>query len=103
MAGRRAFITATTQPAQGFLPPFFRLACDDTTGQLILPTGLVTDLFDARENWDALLGRSMDATTTAIVHWRLVMLFKDWPTACIHGRNNPSWKYNPASGKPHLL
>ena len=48
MAGRRAFIAATVQPAQGFLPPFLLLASDDTTGQLIVPTGRVTDLYDAR-------------------------------------------------------
>ena len=79
MACRRAFITDTAQPAQGFLQPFLRPACSETSGQLIVPTGRVTDLYDASENWDALLGRSMDATTTAIVHGRLMHL-KDWPS-----------------------
>jgi hypothetical protein len=97
MAGRRAFIAATAQQARGFLPPFLRLASDDTTGQLIVPSGRVTDLYDARDNWDTLLGRSMDATTTAIVHGRLVMPLRGWPTACIHGRNHPSWENNPAA------
>ena len=44
-----------------------------------MPAGLVTDLYDARANWDAIVGRSMDATTTDIVH----------------GRNHPSWENNP--------
>jgi len=97
MAARRALLDTTTRPAHGFLPPFFRLFRDDTTGGLIVPRGRVTDLYDARENWDAILGRHMDATTTAIVHGRLVMPLKAWPTACIHGRNHPSWEDNPAA------
>ena len=73
MAGRRAFLSTGPQPEQGFLPPIIRLARNEASRELIVPVGLVTDLYDARANWDAIVGRSMDATTTAIVHGRLVM------------------------------
>ena len=95
MAGRRAFLSAGPQPEQGFLPPIIRLARDDASGELIVPVGRVTDIYDARANWDAIVGRSMDATTTAIVHGRLVMPLQSWPTAGLHGRNHPSWENNP--------
>ena len=70
MAARslRSLLDTAARPAQGFLPPFILLPRDDTTGELIVPGGRVTDLYAARENWDAILGRHMDATTTAIVH-----------------------------------
>ena len=37
----------------------------------------------------------MDATTTAIVHCRLVMPLQSWPMAGLHGRNHHSWENNP--------
>jgi hypothetical protein len=69
-----------------------RLPRDETSGQLIVPGNRVTDLYDALENWDKIVGRSMDATTTAIVHGRLIMPLQSWPTTGMHGSNHSSWE-----------
>jgi hypothetical protein len=97
MAARRAFLVDCAQAAHGFLPPIMHLPRDGATGQLIVPSSRVTDLYDARENWHKLVDRSMDATTIAIVNGRLIMPLQSWPTTGLHGSIHPSWENDAAA------
>ena len=91
---------ATAGPPAGMsnlLPECIRLPINKVTGAPIFPKHLVTTMYDARENWDAIAGHVMDTTTFAIVNGLLVMPLQAWPTMCVHKPNHASWELDPAA------
>ena len=91
-------VAAGPPPGQSnLLPDCIRLPIDAATGAPVFPKHLVTTMYDARENWEKIAGKVMDATTFAIVNGLLVMPLKVWPTMCIHKTNHASWELDPAA------
>ena len=89
-------VTGEPPPGQSnLLPDCIRLPIDPNTGAPIFPKHLVTTMFDARKNWDKIVGAVLDTTTYAIVNGLLVMPLKAWPTMCIHKSNHASWELDP--------
>ena len=92
--------SVTGKPPAGqsnLLPDCIRLPIDPVTGAPMFPKHLVTTMYDARQNWDKIMGAVMDTTTFAIINGLLVMPLKAWPTMCIHKANHASWELDPAA------